>query len=101
MTKKEIKRKNFGFRHVVKRRGHKEKFDERKVYASVYEACHAAGLSTKQAEKMGEKTAAHIKKWMEKKEAVDAHEIHRETTRIVSTMNKDAGFMYGLHRDVC
>lgn len=101
MAKKEPKRKNFGFRHVVKRRGHKEKFDERKIYASVYESCHAAGLTTQQAEKMGAKIADQIKKTVEKKDMVNAHEIHQEVARALTKMNRDAGFMYETHKDVC
>ena len=95
------KPKRFGFRHVVKRRGRKEKYDERKIYASVYESCHAAGLTTKQAEKISAKVSDTITKWAEKKDAMHAHEIHREVINALRKMDKDTAFMYEMHKNIC
>ncbi|MEK6902357.1 MAG: ATP cone domain-containing protein, partial [archaeon] len=70
------KRKNFSSRLVVKRRGHTEKFDERKIYASIYEACHVDGMKTEKAEKIASAVTNAVKKWIEKKDTVNAQQIH-------------------------
>lgn len=99
--RKTSNRKNFGFRHVVKRHGRHEKFDERKVYASVYESAHAAQVTTKQAEKIAEKTTEQIKKWIEKKDRINSHEIHTEIARALKKHDMDVAFMYETHKDIC
>lgn len=104
-TKKTIKSKKIGrkfsARHVVKRRGHTESFDERKIYASVYEACHATQLSTKQAEKMAASVSLSVKKWIEKKTHVNSHEIHKEVVKVLRKHHADVAFMYEHHRVLC
>jgi len=41
--------------HIVKRRGHKEEYDERKVYASAYAACLNVHLGEIEAEEIATK----------------------------------------------
>ena len=93
--------RKFAYRHIVKRHGHKEKFDERKIYASVYEASHVARLSTKQAEKIASNVSDYLKKWVEKKDSVNAKEIHRETVRELKKHHVEVAFMYETHKDIC
>lgn len=100
-TKKKTTERKFSARHIVKRRGHVEAFDERKIYASVYEACHAAQLSTKQAEKMAASVTASIKKWIDKKERVNSHELHQEVIHTLKKHHEDVAFMYATHRILC
>jgi len=100
-TKKKTTKRKFSARHIVKRRGHVEPFDERKVYASVYEACHAAQLSTSQAEKIAAHVTASIKKWMDKKNRANSHELHQEVIHLLKKHHEDAAFMYATHRILC
>ncbi len=104
-TKKTIKIKKtgrkFSSRHVVKRRGHVEPFDERKIYASVYEACHATQLSTKQAEKMAASVTLTIQKWAEKKDHLNAHEIHQVVVKALKKHHADTAYMYEHHKNMC
>jgi len=86
--------------HVVKRKGHKEKFDERKVYASCYEACLSAHLEKKHAENICEQVSRNVKKWMKTKKEVSSSEISRKVTSFIKKHSKDAAFMYETHRDV-
>ncbi len=95
-----MKRK-FSAQHVVKRHGHAEAFDERKIYASVYESCHAAQLSTKQAEKIAASVSLHVKKWVEKKTHVNSNEIHREVVKALKKNHEDAAYLYEHHRNIC
>ena len=99
--KKQKPGKKFAFRHVVKRKGHLEKFDERKIYASVYEACHVTHLSTPHAEKIASSVSNQIKKWMEKKDKAGAHQLHKEVVKALKKHHADVAFMYDTHKDIC
>ncbi len=61
--------------HIVKRRGHKEIFDERKVYASVFAACLSAHIDKEKAEVTANLVTKEIKKWIEDKEDVTSDAI--------------------------
>lgn len=100
-TKKKTTKRKFSARHIVKRRGHVEPFDERKIYASVYEACHAAQLSTKQAEKIAANVSLSVKKWIDKKDRVSSHELHQEVIHTLKKNHEDVAFMYATHRILC
>lgn len=99
-TKKTDKRK-FSARHVVKRGGHTEPFDERKIYASVYEACHGALIPTTKAEKIASSVSNAIKKKVEQHETVSAHAIKLEVVKELKKHHKDVAFLYETHKELC
>lgn len=86
---------------IVKRNGHTEEFDERKVYASCYAACLNTQIKEEEAEKICEKVAKEIKAWARKKKAVSSDEIFSKVIAAIKKHNKDAAFMYETHRDIC
>lgn len=86
--------------HIVKRAGHTEKFDERKVYATCYAACMNAHVGKEEAEKICRKVAAGITSWIKKKKVVTSEMIFREIIRLMKKEHKDATFMYETHRDI-
>ncbi len=87
--------------HIVKRKGHKEKFDERKVYASCYEAClSCCHYNKKEAEKICEKVTKSIKAWIKNKEQVSSREVFKTVTKEIKKHSKEAAFMYETHRDI-
>ena len=86
--------------HIVKRWGHKERFDERKVYASCYAACLSAHMEHEKAEKICKKVTSEVKKWITKKKAVTSHEIFLQVAGTIKKHNKNAAFMYATHRDI-
>lgn len=85
---------------VVKRKGHEEKFDERKVYASCYAACLSTHIEIKKTEKICEKVAKEIKKWIKNKTCVSSNEIFKMTIKLLNKYDKNAAFMYETHRDL-
>lgn len=85
---------------IVKRHGHVESFDERKVYASCYAACVSCHLPKQKAEAISSKVSMEIKSWIKTKRAVTSSEIFRQVTRSLKKYNKDAAFMYSTHRDI-
>ena len=86
---------------VVKRHGHKEKFDDRKIYASCYAACINCEIEKKYAEDVCEKIAKEIKKWANKQKSVDSNSIFRKVIEKLKEIGEeDVAFMYETHRDI-
>ena len=85
---------------IVKRRGHQEEFDDRKIYASCYAACLNAQIEHTTAEKICEKVSKELKTWARKKKMVDSSEIFKKTIATMKKHDKDAAFMYETHRDI-
>jgi len=85
---------------IVKRKGHQEEFDEKKIYASVYSACLVDGLKEKEAERLADKITKQLKKWIDKKKLVDSKDIFNQVTKLLNKENKEVAFLYETHRDV-
>lgn len=86
--------------YIVKRRGHLEKYDEKKVYGSCYYACMSAHCTEKEAEKISKTCMTTINKWMKSKKRVTAHQIYKVTSTAIKKHNKNAAFMYETHMDL-
>ncbi|MDO8633670.1 MAG: ATP cone domain-containing protein [archaeon] len=85
---------------VVKRKGHKEEFDEKKAYGSVYWACKSSHLHGKQCEEISEKTIEALKKEIKDHGAVSSDSIFKFISMELGKHNKDAAYMYKTHRDI-
>jgi transcriptional regulator NrdR family protein len=89
---------------IVKRRGHKEKFDGRKVYASCYAACLSSHLEKKYSEEVSAKVCRTVTKEIRKivkgKKEVTSSKIFNMVVRHLRKYDKDAAFMYKTHRDI-
>lgn len=85
---------------IVKRKGHSEEFDERKVYSSCYEACLAASMTHAEAEKICDKVAKEIRMWAHKKIMMTSEEIFKKTVNAIRKYSEKAAYMYETHRDV-
>ncbi len=85
---------------VVKRRGHEEKFSEKKLYTSCYYACKSAHLSTLECTKISKEITAAVKKGIGGKKCVTSHALHIEVRRLLKKRNPDAAFMYDTHKDI-
>jgi len=85
---------------IVKRKGHTEEFDERKVYASCYAACLSSHVEHTAAEKICEKVAKEVKTWARKRKSADSSEIFEKVIAAMKKYNEDAAFMYETHRDI-
>ena len=99
-AKKTKAKRKFSARHVVKRRGHNEAYDARKVYGSILYACFSAHVKEKQAQKIALSVSNDITKLVEKSHSITAHEIFYEVTKRLKKHHADAAFMYETHRDL-
>ncbi len=87
-------------KHIVKRKGHEEHFDERKVYASTFAACLNVHMKKTEAEKCADTVTGEIKKWIKKRDEVTSSDIFMEIIKALKKVNEDAAFMYETHRDI-
>ena len=85
---------------IVKRKGHTEIYDERKVYGSCYFACRNAHLSEKESEEISSKVSKEVTKWMGRQKVVSSQDIFKLLMQELKKHNEDAAFLYETHRDV-
>ena len=85
---------------IVKRKGHTELYDHRKVYGSCYFACRNAHLSEQESEGICDKVSAAVTKSVAKKKDVSSSEIFRLLIKELKKHNEDAAFLYETHRDI-
>ena len=85
---------------IVKRKGHTELYDEKKVYGSCYFACRNAHLSEKESEEICNKVASAITQCVKKNKVVSSDEIFRLLIIELKKYNEDAAFLYETHRDI-
>lgn len=86
---------------IVKRgTGKCEKYDERKVYGSVYAACYVVLMNEHACEKVANAIASKITKLVRVKKQIPSHHISRFVTKELQKHNVHAAFMYETHRDI-
>jgi len=85
---------------VVKRKGHREKYDERKVYASAYAASLNAHLSEQEAEKIAEDVCKKVNAWVEGKHEITSKQLEEHIIKLLEKHNRDAAFLYETHLDL-
>jgi len=86
--------------HIIKRKGHKEQFDERKVYGSAYAAFLNAHHEKEEAEKFSADVCEDVKNWIAARPEVDSDELFLKITEAIRTRDNDAAFLYETHRDL-
>lgn len=84
--------------HIVKRAGHSEAYDVRKLYASVYAACLSVREHPGSAELIAEEVSKEVAKWLERKHEVTSNDIRRQAAKHLTAINPDAGHIYVHHR---
>ncbi len=85
---------------IVKRRGEKQEFDEKKVYGSVYAACMACQLHEKECEKISDGVLGEVKRFLKGKKEVNSTEIFGFVIQKLAKIREDAAFMYQTHREI-
>lgn len=99
--KKVIKKaKNKTVLQIVKRKGHSELYDERKVYGSCFFACRNAHLSEKESEEICRKVSEAVTKWVKARKIVSSSDIFKMLIEELKKHNDDAAFLYETHRDI-
>jgi len=82
---------------IVKRKGHKEKFDEKKVYGSVYAACASAHYNETECKKTAEKITKIIKNFLKNKKQIQSQEIRKKVENVLKRKDEELAFFYEQH----
>lgn len=85
-------------KHIVKRGGHTEPYDSRKLFASIYTACLSVREYPPTAELIAQEVVKEFEKWLEHKHEVTSNDIRRVAAKHLQVINPDAGHMYLHHR---
>ncbi len=82
---------------IVKRRGHNEAFDEKKVYGSVYAACASAHYEETKCEGVAEEITDKIKRFVKGKTEIESTEIRRKIIEELKKTGNELAFFYEQH----
>lgn len=86
--------------HIVKRKGKKEAYESKKVYASVYAALLSIRVHPGEAELVADQVTKEVNAWVTGRKEVTSHEIFLQVVESLKPINPDAAYMYGTHRDI-
>ena len=96
-----MRKKKIGIcRHVIKRKGHQEIYDEKKVYASVYSAALNCHYSEKKSEKLAERVMKAVNKLVESKRVFNSSSIRNFILGILERIDSDVALMYEHYLDL-
>ena len=82
---------------IIKRKGHKEKFDERKVYASVYAVCISMHYTELKCERIADEITKEVKKTIANKKIVKSEQIRKIVDLELRKKGKELAFYYEHH----
>ncbi len=85
---------------IVKRKGHKEKFDVRKLYASIYAACISVRCSDEQAENLASITSHEVGQMFAEQETVQSSVLRKAAAEVLHRFHPEASFIYESHKDI-
>ncbi len=85
---------------VVKRAGHMEPFDERKVYGSIYAACYTVLLNHRACEAVADKVTKKVVSQLRAKKTISSKDIMKLAAKFLREENRDMAFMYESHMDI-
>lgn len=82
---------------VVKRKGHKEKYDEKKVYGSIYAACASAHYDEMQCEKLSEQITGKINKFVKNRKIIQSTKLREKIENELKKKDEELAFFYEQH----
>lgn len=85
-------------KHIVKRNGILETYDNRKVYGSIYASCLSVHEPAMAAELVAEKITKDVTSWIAGKSEVTANDVRLFAGKKLSEINPHAGYLYLHHR---
>ena len=83
---------------VVKRHGHVERYDGKKVYASCYAAALNSHFTEENAEKLALGVMKKVNRWAKGKKSMSSTDVRNQVLKNIA--DKDVKLMYKHHRDI-
>ena len=85
---------------IVKRKGHNEEFDEKKLYGSVYSATLNCHHTEERAEEVAENVLNNIKVWLKDHPSITSHILKLRAIRELKHIDRDIAMMYEVYMDI-
>ncbi|MCA9349123.1 hypothetical protein KC878_03190 [Candidatus Saccharibacteria bacterium] len=85
---------------LVKRAGHTEAYDNKKLYASIYAACLSVREPAGSAELIANQVVGDVEHWLSHKHEITSNDIRRMAAKHLQVYHPDAAYMYFHHRVV-
>lgn len=82
---------------IVKRKGHKESFDGKKVYGSVYAACASAHYDEAECEKIAAEVMKKVKMFVKNKKEIRSITIRKKIEKELKRKDEELAFFYEQH----
>ena len=79
---------------IVKRKGHIERFDAKKVYGSVYSACASADYPEKECEQIADEMIKVVKKFLKEKKEIESSKIRQKIVVELKKRDKELAHYY-------
>ncbi len=100
--KKKVKESSRKAVHCIVKRfsGVCQRYDERKVYGSVYAACYVVRMAEQECERVANAVARKVTELVHVKKSLGSHQIAALAAKELRKYNEHAAFMYETHRDV-
>ena len=86
---------------TIKRKSNVEKYDEKKVYASVYAAALNAHHNERESEELADVVSKRVTKWAKNHSHIDSNDIREQIISNLKELDKDVAVMYKHHLDLC
>ncbi len=86
--------------HIIKRKGHKEYFDIRKLYGSIYAACMTLRMHHEEAELLANMVSSEIEKKLADKKEITTKQLREIAATELEKYHPDATYMYRNHKDI-
>ncbi len=86
--------------HIVKRAGHAQPYDRRKLYASIYSAALSVHEPVGVAELLAETVVQSFEQWLGNRHEVTSLDIRRVAADALAQHNADAAYIYRHHRNI-
>ena len=87
-------------KHIVKRAGHTEDYDTRKLYASIYSSCLSVRVPVGEAELVADRVTGEVEKCLKGKIEITSGDIFRRALQHLRAYNQDAAYMYEHHYSI-
>ena len=87
-------------KHIIKRKGHSEEYDSRKLYASIYTSALAQREPVRRAEALSEEVCARAEHWLQNKHEITSNDLRMKAAEFLHDLDKDVGHKYLYHRVV-
>ncbi len=85
---------------IIKRKGHTEEFDQKKLYASIYSSCVALRETSEQAELIAQTVTNEVVHEFSNQQTTTSKQVKEKAYAVLNTYHPEAALIYKTHLDL-